>query len=228
MAAFACRRRAIGAGSGDPRTTRGGGRPAHNSGGRETRAQLAARRGAVRRRFRRVFPCSGAAFRRAMTSSTCWPSIHWWPKGSCDFRGAFAVELGLGLVDDFGAGVDGAGWSCRRRCRRGGAGKSRCRRRPRGSGRRVPGYSSAEHDDGRADFQLGVADAAAGFGEAHRLFGAEHVLVELDRGRGVADDQVREHFSEIALWDVVVSFSELRAPFGSREMRREDFGSRVA
>ena len=49
-----------------------------------------------------------------------------------------------------------------------------------------------EHDHRVAELDFGVADAAAGFREAHHFFGVEYPLVKIDRGLGVAHDQVRE------------------------------------
>src|SRR5215211_3192435 len=42
-----------------------------------------------------------------------------------------------------------------------------------------------------ADLQLGVPDPAVGPGHAQHLLGAERLLVEVDRARGVVDGEIR-------------------------------------
>src|SRR5215472_16825246 len=52
------------------------------------------------------------------------------------------------------------------------------------------GMLVGEHDEAVADFELGMADPAAGSVEFHAELGAEHLLVEINRRRAAAHNQI--------------------------------------
>src|SRR5439155_286349 len=72
-----------------------------------------------------------------------------------------------------------------------------------------------EHDHGIADHDLCVADSSVRIGVTHQLGRAERLLVKVEGGRAIADDQIRRD-GRMPFWDGSHALAHLASPYRIR------------